>query len=86
MRHKRVAKSSASSEASDTGTEEAYRTSRCRLEVGEVVATDSHVRWRLPGADDFVPDLYPADVSAEVRGLMEVCLVLFNANEFLHVD
>src|SRR5262249_20781015 len=31
----------------------------------------------LDGADDFVPDLQPADVGPEVRGLMEVCLVLF---------
>ena len=40
----------------------------------------------LPSAADFVPDLHPADVSPEVRGLMEVCLVLFNTNEFVHVD
>jgi hypothetical protein len=40
----------------------------------------------LHGADDFVPDLHPADVGPEVRGLMEVCLVLFNANEFAYLD
>ena len=40
----------------------------------------------LPSAADFIPDLHPADVGPEVRGLMEVCLVLFNANEFAHVD
>jgi hypothetical protein len=40
----------------------------------------------LPSAGDFVSDLHPADVKPEVRGLMEVCLVLFNANEFLYVD
>ncbi len=40
----------------------------------------------FPSAADFVPDLHPADVGPEVRGLMEVCLVLFNANEFAHVD
>jgi Protein of unknown function (DUF1549)/Protein of unknown function (DUF1553)/Planctomycete cytochrome C len=40
----------------------------------------------LPSARDFVPDLHPADVTPEVRGLMEVCLVLFNANEFHYVD
>jgi mono/diheme cytochrome c family protein len=43
-------------------------------------------RERLPSAADFVPDLHPADATPEVRGLMEVCLVLFNTNEFLHVD
>jgi hypothetical protein len=40
----------------------------------------------LPSAADFVPDLHPADATPEVRGLMEVCLVLFNTNEFIYVD
>jgi hypothetical protein len=40
----------------------------------------------LPSAADFVPDLDPADCSPELRGLMEVCLVLFNANEMAYVD
>jgi mono/diheme cytochrome c family protein len=34
---------------------------------------------------DFVPDLEPADATAEVRGLAEICLVLFNSNEFAYV-
>src|SRR5690606_6552461 len=34
---------------------------------------------------DFVPDLQPCDVVAEVRGLAEVCLVLLNSNEFVFV-
>ncbi len=33
----------------------------------------------------YVPDLQPADVTAEVRALAEVCLVLFNSNEFIYV-
>jgi mono/diheme cytochrome c family protein len=40
----------------------------------------------LESAADFVPDLQPADVDADTRGLMEVCLVLFNSNEFISVD
>jgi len=36
-------------------------------------------------AADFVPDLHPADVSPETRGLAELCLVLLNANEFAYV-
>ena len=40
----------------------------------------------LESAADFVPDPHSADATAEVRGLMEVCLVLFNTNEFLYVD
>ena len=34
---------------------------------------------------DFVPDLKPADVGPDVRGLAEVCLVLLNSNEFAYV-
>jgi hypothetical protein len=37
-------------------------------------------------ASDFVADLQPADCSAKVRGLAEVCLVLFNTNEFLTLE
>ena len=40
----------------------------------------------LPVAADFVPDLHESDVTPEVRGLTEVCLVLLNANEFLYLD
>jgi hypothetical protein len=40
----------------------------------------------LPAAADFISDLHPADVTPEVRGLMEVCLVLFNTNEFAFLD
>jgi mono/diheme cytochrome c family protein len=34
---------------------------------------------------EFVPDLKPADVTPEVRGLAEVCLVMLNSNEFAYV-
>ena len=40
----------------------------------------------LPVAADFVPDLHESDVTPEVRGLMETCLVLLNANQFLYLD
>jgi hypothetical protein len=40
----------------------------------------------LHSAADFVPDRHPADVDPEVRGLMEVCLVLLNTNEFAYVE
>jgi mono/diheme cytochrome c family protein len=40
----------------------------------------------LSSVADFVPDAHPADFDPEVRGLMEVCLVLLNTNEFSYVD
>ena len=39
----------------------------------------------LEAAADFVPDLGPADASPKLRGLAEVCLVLFNTNEFAYI-
>jgi len=40
---------------------------------------------KLAAYDEFIPDLKPADVDAGTRGLAEVCLVLFNSNEFAYV-
>lgn len=34
---------------------------------------------------DFVPDIHPERLSAETRGLAELCLVLLNSNEYLHL-
>jgi hypothetical protein len=41
---------------------------------------------RLRAAADFQPDLAPADVPLRTRALADVCLVLFNGNEFTHVE
>ena len=64
--------------------------SRPREIVREAVEENTGVKFKytevLDSAADFVADLHPADVSAEVRGLMEVCLVLVNANEFVYLD
>jgi hypothetical protein len=35
--------------------------------------------------EKFTPDLEAAEAGPEVRGLAEVCLVLFNSNEFVYV-
>lgn len=40
---------------------------------------------RLHANADFVPDLQAADVSVHTRALAEVCLALFNTNEFAYV-
>jgi mono/diheme cytochrome c family protein len=34
---------------------------------------------------DFVPDVQAADVDVRTRGLAELCLVIFNSNEFVYV-
>ena len=40
----------------------------------------------LDVAKDYVADPHPADASPRERGLMEVCLVLLNTNEFAYID
>ena len=63
---------------------------RPREVVREAVEENTGERFTftevLDAAADFVPDLHPADASPDARGLMEVCLVLFNANEFVYLD
>ncbi|HEX7897876.1 MAG TPA: PSD1 and planctomycete cytochrome C domain-containing protein [Planctomycetota bacterium] len=49
--------------------------------------TGETVRWieDLDLMKAFVPDVKPWDVGPETRALAEICLVLFNSNEFLYV-
>ena len=39
----------------------------------------------LFGFDDYVPDPGMADVNIETRALAELCLVVFNSNEFVYI-
>ncbi len=40
----------------------------------------------MPAYRSYVPDLQPANTDARTRGLAQVCLVIFNLNEFAYVD
>ena len=40
----------------------------------------------MPAYTDYIPDPQPADVDAKTRGLAQVCLVIFNLNEFAYLD
>jgi hypothetical protein len=40
---------------------------------------------KLHACVDFVPDLQPTDVDARTRALADVCLVIFNTNDFAYV-
>lgn len=40
---------------------------------------------KLHAHQDFVPDLQPADVPKHTRALADICLALFNSNEFAYV-
>ena len=40
----------------------------------------------MPAYENYVSDLQPGQVDARTRGLSQVCLVIFNLNEFAYVD
>ena len=50
--------------------------------TGEPYDFDEH----LPAYTNYRPDVRPADLDARTRGLAQVCLVLFNLNEFAYLD
>ncbi|MDB6117218.1 MAG: Planctomycete cytochrome [Verrucomicrobiaceae bacterium] len=57
--------------------------------VREAVEENTGEKFRfnetLNASHDFIPDLQPSDVDARTRALADVCLVLFNSNEFCYV-
>jgi hypothetical protein len=53
--------------------------------IEENTGTPFSFAERLHANAEFVPDLQPADVDDRVRSLADLCLVLFNSNEFAHV-
>ncbi len=40
----------------------------------------------MPAYIQYQPDVQPANLDAQTRGLAQVCLVLFNLNEFVYLD
>ena len=40
----------------------------------------------MPAYENYVPDLQPGQTDARTRGLAQVCLVIFNSNEFVYID
>lgn len=52
--------------------------------IEENTGTPFSFTERLHANVEFVPDLQPDDVDDRVRSLADLCLVLFNSNEFAH--
>ncbi len=72
--------------ASDTPTTPAPPLEVRREAVEENTGEKFAFKETLHANADFVPDLRPADVPLRTRALADVCLALFNANEFSYVD
>ncbi|MFT5301521.1 MAG: hypothetical protein ACI814_002327, partial [Mariniblastus sp.] len=56
-----------------------------RSAVDELTGASFDFKERLFGFDDYVPDPGLGDVDAKTRALADVCLVVFNSNEFIYV-
>ncbi len=62
-----------------------YPTRITRSLVEEFTGMPFEYEEILPVFEDYVADAKPADVSPETRALADLCLLLFNSNEFLFV-
>lgn len=62
-----------------------YPTELDRSLVEEFTGKVFHYREILPRFEDYIPDPKPADVSASTRALADLCLLLFNTNEFMYL-
>ena len=56
-----------------------------RTVVEEMSGLALHYKEPLDAYDDYVPHVKPWDVGPETRALADLCLALFNANEFIYV-
>ncbi len=56
-----------------------------RTVIEEMSGLALHYKERLDVYEDYVPHAKPWDVEPETRALADLCLALFNANEFIYV-
>ena len=62
-----------------------YPTKITRSLVEEFTGEPFEYEEILPVYENYTPDKKPADVDANTRALADLCLLLFNSNEFLYV-
>ena len=62
-----------------------YPKSITRSLVEELTGQPFEYKEILPVFENYVPDKKPADVNAGTRALADLCLLLFNSNEFIYV-
>ncbi|MCA9128511.1 MAG: PSD1 domain-containing protein [Planctomycetales bacterium] len=63
-----------------------YPTSITRSLVEEFSGETFDYEEILPGFENYTSDKKPGDVTAATRGLADMCLLLFNTNEFMFVE
>ncbi len=71
--------------ATNSPTSREYPTTLARSVIEELTGESCNYVERLDIYENYVPDSHPWDVSHETRALADICLLLFNANEFMYV-
>ena len=64
----------------------AYPTELQRTVMAEKTGEPYDFTEFMPIYKEYVPDLQPSQADARTRGLAQVCLVIFNLNEFAYLD
>ena len=62
-----------------------YPTTITRSLVEELTGQPFEYEEILPVFENYHADKKPADVSADTRALADLCLLLFNSNEFMYL-
>ncbi|MGY8674639.1 MAG: hypothetical protein ACKVHO_18870, partial [Verrucomicrobiia bacterium] len=67
-------------------TQKKYASQTTRTVMAEKTGELYDFIEHMPAYESYVPDLQSADTDARTRGLAQVCLVIFNLNEFAYLD
>ena len=73
-------------EATKTYAVRAYPSKIQRTVMAEKTGEPYTFDEEMPSYLQYQPDVQPARLAPKVRGLAQVCLVLFNLNEFAYLD
>jgi mono/diheme cytochrome c family protein len=73
-------------EQSKSYTQRTYPSKLTRTAMAEKTGEPYSFEEVMPAFANYQPDVQPADVDAKTRGLAQLCLVLFNLNEFVYLD
>ncbi len=73
-------------EEGKTYTPKKFTTQAKRTVMAEKTGEPYDFIEHMPAYENYVPDLQPSQADARTRGLAQICLVLFNSNEFAYLD
>ncbi|MFK8114634.1 MAG: DUF1549 and DUF1553 domain-containing protein, partial [Rubripirellula sp.] len=79
-------KEATAEEATKTYELQSHPSSIQRTVMAEKTGEPYTFEEQMPAYVDYQPDVQPASLDAKTRGLAQVCLVLFNLNEFAYLD